>query len=90
MSQVSYTEFRAHLATYLDRVEEDRAELIVTRQNCLDIMVMPLAELNSIRETLHLLSTPANAKRLLDGVAQRDAGTGAEHSLIEPWSSSGP
>ena len=31
MTQVSYTEFRAQLATYLDRVEADRAELIITR-----------------------------------------------------------
>jgi antitoxin YefM len=43
MSQVSYTEFRAHLATYFDRVEADRAELIVTRQNRPDMVVMPLA-----------------------------------------------
>jgi antitoxin YefM len=84
MSQVSYTEFRAHLATYLDRVEEDRAELVVTRQNRPDIVVLPRAELNSIRETLHLLSTPANAKRLLDSVAQLDAEAGTEHDLIKP------
>ena len=84
MSQVSYTEFRAHLATYLDRVEEDRAELVVTRQNRPDIVVLPRAELNSIRETLHLLSTPANAKRLLDSVAELDAEVGTERGLIEP------
>lgn len=84
MSQVSYTEFRAHLATYLDRVEEDRAELVVTRQNRPDIVVLPRAELNSIRETLYLLSTPANAKRLLDSVAELDAEAGIERGLIEP------
>ena len=84
MTQISYTEFRAQLATYLDRVEQDRAELVITRQNRPDMVVMPLAELDSIRETLHLLSTPANAKRLLDSVAQLDAGTGMEHGLIEP------
>ena len=84
MSQVSYTEFRAHLAVYLDRIEEDRAELVVTRQNRADIVVLPRAELNSIRETLHLLSTPANAKRLLDSIAQLDAEAGTEHGLTKP------
>ncbi|MCJ2065631.1 type II toxin-antitoxin system prevent-host-death family antitoxin [Methylobacterium sp. J-088] len=83
-SQVGYTEFRAHLATYLDRVEEDRAELVVTRQNRPDIVVRPRAELNSIHETSHLLSTPANAKRLRDSVAQLDAEAGTAHDLIEP------
>lgn len=47
------------------------------------MVVMPLAELDSLRETLHLLSTPANAERLLEGVAQLDAGTGTEHGLLE-------
>ncbi len=84
MSPVSYTEVRAPLATYLDRVEEDPAELIRTRQNRPDMVVMPLAELNSIRETRTLLSTPANGKRLLDGVAQLDAVGRPEHSLMEP------
>ncbi|MCJ2121599.1 type II toxin-antitoxin system Phd/YefM family antitoxin [Methylobacterium sp. J-077] len=83
MAQVSYTEFRAQLATHLDRVEQDRSELVVTRQNRPDMVVMPLAELDSIRETLHLLSTPANARRLLEGIAQLDTGAGAEHRLIE-------
>ncbi|MBE7245712.1 MAG: type II toxin-antitoxin system prevent-host-death family antitoxin [Actinomycetospora chiangmaiensis] len=84
MAQVSYTEFRAQLASYLDQVEGDRAELIVTRQNRPDMVVLPLAELNSLRETLHLLSTPANARRLLESVAQLDAEAGTEHGLIEP------
>ncbi|MEL6061151.1 MULTISPECIES: type II toxin-antitoxin system Phd/YefM family antitoxin [unclassified Methylobacterium] len=84
MGQISDTEFRAHRATYLDRVEKDRAELIVTRQNRPDMVIMPLAELNSLRETLHLLSTPTNAQRLLDSVAQLEAEAGAEHGLIEP------
>ncbi|MET0367173.1 MAG: type II toxin-antitoxin system Phd/YefM family antitoxin, partial [Methylobacterium sp.] len=45
MAQVSYTEFRAHLATHLDQVERDRTELVITRQNRADMVVTPLSEL---------------------------------------------
>jgi antitoxin YefM len=38
----------------------------------------------SIEQTLHLLRSPANAKRLLASIAELDAGKGVEHDLIEP------
>ncbi len=37
-----------------------------------------------MEETLHLLSSPANAERLREAVRELDAGGGTEHSLIEP------
>jgi len=84
VAQVSCTEFRAQLATHLDQVERDRTELVITRQNRADMVVMPLSELESLRETMHLLSTPANARRLLDSIAELDAGAETERGLIEP------
>lgn len=84
MAQVGFTELRRNLASHLDRVENDRSELIVTRQNRDDLVILPRAELESLRETLHLLGTPANARRLLEGIAELDAGRGIEHDLIDP------
>ncbi len=43
MAHVSYTEFRAQLATHLDQVERDQTELVITRQNRADMVVMPLS-----------------------------------------------
>ena len=83
MSHVSFTELRANMAKHFDRVEADRAELVVTRQNHEPVVVMPLAELEGLRETLHLLSTPANAEHLRGSIAELDEGRGTERSLAE-------
>lgn len=83
MAQVGFTELRNNLATHFDRVENDRAELVVTRQNHEALVILPLAELESLRETLHLLGTPANAKRLMESVAQLDRGGGKAREPIE-------
>lgn len=83
MMHIGLTELRKNLATHLDRVESDRAELVITRQNHEDMVILPLAELASLRETLHLLGTPANAMRLMEGIAQLKAGGGIERDLIE-------
>ena len=79
MAQVGLTELRRNLASHFDR-----AELVVTRQNHEDMVILPLAALEGLRETLHFLGTPANARRLLDGIAQLDDGRGTEHDLIKP------
>ena len=47
-------------------------------------MLVSASEWASIEEALYLLSSPANAKRLMEGIARSDAGEGEEHELIAP------
>ncbi|BCM82079.1 type II toxin-antitoxin system Phd/YefM family antitoxin [Methylobacterium indicum] len=84
MTHVSLTDFRQSIAAHFDRVERDREELVVTRQGHEPLVLLPLAELESLRETLHLLGTPANARRLMRSIEQLDAGQTIERALIEP------
>jgi antitoxin YefM len=84
MGYVTFTDFRNNLATHLDKLEEDRVELIVTRQNRTPSVIMLLSEWEGMKETLHLLSTKANAERLLAAIADADAGRAVERDLIEP------
>jgi antitoxin YefM len=84
MTIVTFTELRANMAKHFDQVIADRTELVVTRQNHEPVVVMPLGELEGMRETLHLLSTPANAEHLLKSIAEADAGNVVERTLIEP------
>jgi len=78
------TEFRANIARYIEKVLDDRDKLIVTRRNREPVVVMPLSEWEGMQETLHLLSSPANAERLRASMAELDAGKGLERELIEP------
>ena len=80
---VAFTDLRRHLATHLDTLEQDRNQLIVTRQGHADMVILPLAELEGLVETLHLLGTPANALRLTESIAQMETGRGSERDLIE-------
>ncbi|MFI5012819.1 MAG: type II toxin-antitoxin system Phd/YefM family antitoxin [Hyphomicrobiales bacterium] len=83
MSHITFTDLRANMAKHFDQIESDRTELVVTRQNHEPVVIMPLAELAGLRETLHLLSTPANANHLRRSIDQLNAGKGVERSLIE-------
>jgi antitoxin YefM len=64
MSPITFTDLRANMARHFDRIEADRTELVVTRQNHEPVVIMPLSELEGLRETVHLLGTPANAEHL--------------------------
>jgi len=68
----------------MDRVVEDHAPVLVTRQKAEAIVMVSLTDWNSMEETMHLLSSPRNATRLLESIAELDAGKGTEQELIEP------
>lgn len=74
MKVVSYSEARNNLKSVLDQVADDASETIIHRRDGQDAMVMSLASFNSLMETLHLLSSPANAKHLNDSIEQIRAG----------------
>ena len=83
MDTVSYSDLRQHLKAHMDRVCADRAPLLVTRQGGEPIVMLSLAEYESLEETLHLLADPANAEHLLRSIAEADAGKLVEHDLRE-------
>jgi antitoxin YefM len=70
MAHVRLTEFRQNIATHFDNVIASRAPLLVTRQGSEALVVMAEGEYESMQETLHLLSTPANSERLRESLAQ--------------------
>ncbi|MCH7974150.1 MAG: type II toxin-antitoxin system Phd/YefM family antitoxin [Bacteroidetes bacterium] len=83
MIAANYTEFRTGLKKFLDSVEENNETLIIKRGTGKGTVLISLEEYNSIMETVHLLSSKANADRLYESIQQMKDGKGIQKELIE-------
>ncbi|MBW8745258.1 MAG: type II toxin-antitoxin system prevent-host-death family antitoxin, partial [Sphingomonas sp.] len=79
MHMLSFSDARANLKSAMDRVVADKAPLAITRQRGEGVVMISQSEWDSIQETLYLLQSPANARALLESIADLDAGKGEEH-----------
>ncbi len=84
MDVLTYSDTRANLKEVMERVVDNRTPVIVTRQKAEAVVMVSLADWTAMEETLHLLSSPANARRLHDAIRQLDAGDGNERSPLVP------
>jgi antitoxin YefM len=84
MQTFSTSEARANLKAVMDKVVADKAPVAIARQKGEGVVMISQSEWDSIEETLYLLRSPANAKRLLEAIRGLEAGEGEEHELIEP------
>ena len=84
MDVLTYSETRANLKSVMDRVVDDHVPVVVARRRTRSVVMVSLEDWNSIEATMHLLSTPANAKALRESIAQAEAGNVVEYALIEP------
>ena len=84
METLSISETRANLKAVIDRVVAHHVPIRISRQRGEGAVLISESDWASIEETLYLLQSPANAKRLMEGIARLDAGEGEEHELIEP------
>ena len=81
MKSITYTEARESLAKTMNRVCEDNAPVIITRKRDQAVVMLSLAEYESLQETAHLLRSPANAKRLLKSIESLQRGRGVRKKL---------
>lgn len=84
MIHVSFTDLRKRLAHFMDRANQDRAPILITRQGSEPVVMLAQSEYEGMMETLHLMSSPANAKRLNESIAEANAGIGVEVVWDEP------
>ena len=83
MKVVTYSHARNELQSILDGVQQDADVTIISRATAEgDAVVMSLDYYNSMMETLHLLSTPANAEALARAIRQDKAGQAQVRELI--------
>ena len=83
MKAANFTEFRTKLKQFLDDVEKNNETLIIKRGPGNGAVMISLDEYNSILETMHLLSSKANADKLYESISQMKTGNSVEKELIE-------
>ena len=83
MRIVTYSEARSSLKTVLDQVNDDADVTIISRRDGADAVVMSLDQYQSIMETMHLLSTPANVAHLAKSIAQHKDGQAVRRELLD-------
>ncbi|MGY8873000.1 MAG: type II toxin-antitoxin system Phd/YefM family antitoxin [Pseudomonadales bacterium] len=83
MDAISYTVARANLASTMANVCNDHAPIIITRKNEASVIMMSLEDYNAMEETTYLLRPPANARNLLESIAELETGNGTEKELLE-------
>ena len=84
MRIASSTELRNNLAKYLDQVHDDHTPMIITREGGKPAaVIMSFEDYTSHEETMYLLRSPANAKNLLESIAQLDTGKGVVRKLVK-------
>lgn len=83
MDAISYSAARANLAKTMDKVCADHAPIIITRKSESPVVMLSLEDYQAMEETAYLLRSPANARRLLESIAELESGQGTEHELSE-------
>lgn len=73
------------MKTYVDLVVDEKEIVVVPRGSDADsgMVLMPLSEYNSIKETEYLLSTAANREALRRSIEQVEKGETVDFSLEE-------
>jgi antitoxin YefM len=74
----------------MDEVCRDRAPLIITRKRDQAVVMLSLADYESLEETAYLLRSPANARRLLEAIESLARGKDKENENQGPSLSAKP
>ena len=83
MDAITYTSASANLASTMNRVCDNHEPIIITRNSEQAVVMISLDDYNALEETAYLLRNPANARRLLESIAELESGGGTERELIE-------
>jgi antitoxin YefM len=68
---VSYSELRKKLKTVCDQVCDRHEAVLIKRRSGGDVVLMAKEDYESLEETAYLLSSPENARQLLEALPRR-------------------
>ena len=90
MKVLTISDVRKNFAAVVDSVIDDAEECVIPRGGGKAVVIVSLDEWNAMNETLHVLGSAGNARRLIESIAQADAGLLEEHALVDPPSPTVP
>ena len=83
MEAITYSHTRQNLAEIMNKVADDHAPVLITRQTGQPVVMMSLQDFNALEETAYLMRSPKNAKRLMESIEQLAASGGEAQDLID-------
>ena len=83
MLTASISDFRRDIKRYLDKVTENFETLIINRGKNSGVVIISLAEYNSLQATNHELSSKTNQARLDSAIEKLSKGDSFSKELIE-------
>lgn len=83
MLTTSISDFRKDIKRYFDKVTENFETLIINRGKDNGVVIMSLAEYNSLCSTQHELSSKENEKRLDSAIDNLRKGNSSVKKLLE-------
>ena len=83
MITTTISDFRKDIKKYLDRVINNFETLIINRGRDNGVVIMSLAEYNSLTATQHELSSRINEQRLDSAIDKLKSGASSEKKLLE-------
>lgn len=84
MKILTMSESRANYAKTLDSVIDDQEEVVITRPSGENVVMVPQREYESMKETLYLMSSPVNYRRVTESIRELESGGGQVRELIDP------
>ncbi len=83
MTTVTLTEAKQNLEKLIEQVIADAEPIILSTDAGQEVVLLSLDEFNSWKETLYLLTNPANAAHLRKSISEAGAGQVRENELID-------
>ena len=85
MEITTYSNFRQHLKSFLDKVMESNTPLYVKRTKGEDVVVLSKSDYESMEETLYLLSSEKNRTHLVESIKQAEKGEVEKVKMEDLW-----
>jgi len=84
MQAITVNQAQQNLAVVIANVIADSEPVIICTDSGQQVVCLPLDEFNAWKETLYLLSSPANAEHLRKSIMESNSGAIQQRELVGP------